>query len=123
MYTDITFQNQDKLHWDWNPRSPRITVYIFDHIVLLFFLVQETGIRCTRCASHTGYLAHLNKKGEAKRRRSRHNNNGRRIVRNLEERNVGTKRKSPKIRRLTSTEELTIKLPRDASPPTIDKTN
>ena len=48
--------------------------------------------------------------GNARRRRSRYQNNGRRVVRNLEERNVGTKRKSPK-QGLTSVNYITIELP------------
>ena len=54
------------------------------------------------------YLAHGNSKGEARGR------NGHRInatvVRNLEERNVGTKEKSPK-QSLASAKDLTIELP------------
>ena len=37
----------------------------------------------------------------------------------MEERNVGTKRKSPK-QDLTSAKDLTIELPMNASPPTMD---
>ena len=41
----------------------------------------------------------------------------------MEEKNVGTiKRKSPK-QGLTSAEDLTIEISRDASPPTINNTN
>ena len=46
------------------------------------------------CVSHTVYIAHGNSKGEA-RGRNRYKNNAR-VVRNLKERNVGTKVKSPK---------------------------
>ena len=56
-------------------------------------------IPCTRCVSHTVYLAHGNSKGEA-RARNRH----KRVVRNMEERKVGTKGKSPK-QGLTSAED------------------
>ena len=63
---------------------------------------------CTRCVTHTVYLAHGNSNGEA-RGRSIHKNNAR-VVINLEERNVGTKRKSPK-QDLTSAKDLTIELP------------
>ena len=49
-----------------------------------------------------------NSKGEA-RRRSGDKNNSKRVVRNLEERNVGTKRRSRK-QNLTSAKDLTIKL-------------
>ena len=61
------------------------------------------------CVFHTGFLAHGNSKGEA-RGRSRHQNNSRRVVRNLEKMNVGTKEKSPK-QGLTSAKDLTIELP------------
>ena len=67
--------------------------------------LQGTGIPCTRCVSHTGYLAYGNSKDEA-REISRHKNN----VRNPEERNVGTKVKSPK-QDLTSAKDLTVELP------------
>ena len=60
------------------------------------------------CVSHTVYLAHGNSKGEA-RGRNRHKNNAR-VVRNLEERNVGTKGKSPK-QGLISAMDLPIELP------------
>ena len=55
--------------------------------------------------SHIGYLAHRNRKREARRKR-RHQNNSKIIVRNVKERNVGTKRKSYK-QYLTSAEDLT----------------
>ena len=55
---------------------------------------RETGIPCTRCVSHTGYIAHGNSKGETIGR-SRHKNNGERRVGNMEEMNVDTKGKSP----------------------------
>ena len=48
-------------------------------------------------------------KGEARGRR-RHNNNNKRVVRNMEERNVGTKGKGLK-QDLTFAEDLTIELP------------
>ena len=41
--------------------------------------------------SHSGYLAYGNNQEET-RVRSRHNNNSKRVIKNLEERNVGTKR-------------------------------
>ena len=62
-----------------------------------------------RGVSHTGYLAYGNSKGET-RGRSRPKNNSKRVVRNREERNVGTKRKSPK-QGLTSAKDLTTELP------------
>ena len=49
-----------------------------------------TEIPCPGCVSHSGYLAHGNSKGEV-RGRNRHKSNTRRVVRILEERNVGTK--------------------------------
>ena len=57
---------------------------------------------------HTVYLAHENSKGEGTGR-SRHKNIAR-GVRNLEERNTGTKGKSLK-QGLTSAKDLTIELP------------
>ena len=65
-------------------------------------------IPCTRCVSHTVYLAHGDSKDEA-RGSSRHKNNVR-VVRNMETRNLGTKGKSPK-QDLTSAKDLTIELP------------
>ena len=44
---------------------------------------------------HTVYLAHGNSNGEI-RERSRHQTESKIVVRNLEERNVGTKEKSPR---------------------------
>ena len=49
--------------------------------------LQGTGIPCTRCVFHTGYLAHGNNKGEA-RGRSRQQSNSERGVRNIKEKNV-----------------------------------
>ena len=66
------------------------------------------GISCTRCVSHTGYLAHKNSKDET-RERSRHKNNSKRVARNLEKMNVRTKRKRPKLG-LTGVKDLTIEL-------------
>ena len=64
----------------------------------------------TGCVSHTAeYLTHGNSKSEA-RGISRHMSNSKRVVRNMEERNVGTKGKSPK-RDLTSAKDLPIELP------------
>ena len=63
-------------------------------------IVHKSG-----CVSHTGYLAHGNSKGK-ERGRSRYKNNSERVVRNVEERNVSTKEKSPK----QGAEELTIEL-------------
>ena len=48
----------------------------------------------TKCVPHTGYFARENRKSEAGGR-SRHKNNSKRVVQNLEERNVGQKEKSP----------------------------
>ena len=61
------------------------------------------------CVSHTVYLAHGNSKDEA-RGRSKHKRDRNIVVRNLEERNVGTKEKSFK-RGLISVKDLTIQLP------------
>ena len=58
------------------------------------------------CVSHTGYFAHENSEGEA-RGGNRHKNKSRRVVRDLEEKNVGTKKESPK-QVLTCDEDLTI---------------
>ena len=60
------------------------------------------------CVSHTVYLAHGDSKGEA-RGRSRHKRNSNGVVRNLEERNVGTKGKNPK-QGLISAKDLPIEL-------------
>ena len=57
---------------------------------------------------HTVYLAHRNSKGES-RARSRHKRNSNRVVRNVEERNVGTKGKRPK-QGLISAKDLPIEL-------------
>ena len=58
-----------------------------------------------RCVSHTGYFGHGNSKGEARRRR--HYNNSKRRVRNLKQRNIGSKLISPK-QGLASAEVLTM---------------
>ena len=52
---------------------------------------------------------------------SRHQKNNKRIVRNLKDRNAGTKKKSPK-QGLTRAEYLTIELPRAKVPTSIDQT-
>ena len=80
-----------------------------------------TGIPCKMCVIYTGYLTHGNSKGE---RGSRHKNNSR-IVTDLGEKNVGTKRKCPR-QGLTIAEDLTIELleGRESPPtPTIDQIN
>ena len=69
---------------------------------------------CTRCVSHTEYLAHGSSKDEA-RGRSRHNNNSK-VVRNVEGRNVSTKGKNPK-QNLTKAKDLTIELPEGRESP------
>lgn len=46
--------------------------------------------------SHTGYLAHENSKGIA-RGKNRQQNYSKRVNRNLEERDVSTRGKSPKL--------------------------
>ena len=61
-----------------------------------------------RCISHTGYLAHGNSKDEI-RGRSRHKNHSHRVVRNMEERNVGTK--GGLKQDIISAEDLAIELP------------
>ena len=63
----------------------------------------------TKCVSHTGYLAHGNSKDEV-RGRNRHEYNSKSTVRNMEERKVDTKGKSPK-QGLAIVEDLTIELP------------
>ena len=57
----------------------------------------------------TGYLTHGNIKREA-RGKSIHKNNSKRKVRNMEERNVGRKGKSPE-QGITSAKALTVELP------------
>ena len=61
-----------------------------------------------KCVFHTGFFVHGNSKGET-RERCRYPNNSKRVIRNLEERNVGTKGKSPND--VTSAEVLTMELP------------
>ena len=61
--------------------------------VTIWYSLQVTGIPCAECVSYTVYLEHGNSKGEA-RGRCRHKRNS--VVRNPEERNVDTKKKSPK---------------------------
>ena len=70
---------------------------------------RERRSHAQECASHTGYLARGNSKDE-ERGKNRHKNNSKRVVRNLKERNVGTKGKSP-TQVLTSAENLTMELP------------
>ena len=60
------------------------------------------------CVSHTVYLAHRNSKSEV-RGRSRRKRNSNRVVRNLEERDVGTKGKRPK-QGLVSAKDTSIKI-------------
>ena len=60
---------------------------------------------CIPLSTHRAF----EKQSEA-RRRNKHKNNRKRVVRNLKERNVGTKWKSPK-QSLTSARDLTIELP------------
>ena len=55
-----------------------------------------------------GYLAHGSNKGVA-RGRSRHENTKKRVVRNMEERKVGTKEEKPQTRP-TIVKDLTIEL-------------
>ena len=62
-----------------------------------------------RCVSHTGYLAHENSKGEI-RGKSRYENNSKRVLRNMEERNEGAKREKCLKQNLTSAKDLTIML-------------
>ena len=64
------------------------------------------GILCRWCVSHTEYPALGNSQSEA-RGKSRHQNNRAKVVRNLEERTLGTKRKYPE-QSLTKAEDLTI---------------
>ena len=87
-------------------------------------------VPCTRCVSYTRYLAHGNSKGEA-RGRNRHKSNSKIVLRNMEERIMETKGKSPKQdltiennnQGLTSTEDLSIELPEGRDSPTMDHTN
>ena len=69
----------------------------------------------TRSVTRTGFLAHGNSKSE-ERGISRHKSNRKRVVRNLEERNVGTKGKRAK-QGLTSTKDKTIELPEGRESP------
>ena len=61
------------------------------------------------CISHRVPRA-WEQEGGSSRENSRHQNNSKRMARNMEERNIGTKMKSPK-QDLTSDEDLTIILP------------
>ena len=74
----------------------------------------ETWIPYTRCVPHAVYFTHGNSKGEA-RRTSRHKNNTR-VIRNLEEKNVGTRGKSSR-QDPTSAKNLTIELPEGCASP------
>ena len=68
------------------------------------------------CIPYMRYSAHGNSKGEA-RARNRHNlEKCKRVVRNLEERNVGTKGKSFK-QGLISAKDLTMELPEGSELP------
>ena len=68
------------------------------------------------------YPTQYTSKGEI-RRRSRHQNHSNRVVRNLEEKNVSTKGKSPK-QGLNSANDLTIELSEGrARSPTVYQTN
>ena len=60
------------------------------------------------CISHTVYIAHGNSKDE-KRGMNRCKSNRKRVVRRMEERNVGPKGKNLK-QKLTSAKDLTIEL-------------
>ena len=60
------------------------------------------------CIFHTGYLAHGSSHGNASGR-GRHMRGSNKVVRNLEERNVGTKEKNPK-HGLISAKDLTMQL-------------
>ena len=81
----------------------------------IWYSLQITGIPCKGCVSLTGYLAHGNSIGEAKGS-SRHERNRNRVVRNLEEWNVGIKKKNRK-QDLTSAKYLTIELPEGCESP------
>ena len=79
---------------------------------------RERRIPCTGWVSHAGYIANKDSKGEV-RGRSRHKNNSKRVVINLEEINVGAiRRKNPK-QGLTSGKDLTIELSEERESPTI----
>ena len=62
------------------------------------------------CVSRIGYLAHENSNGEI-RGRSRNEDHSKRVVRNLEEKNVGTIRGESPKQGLTSAKDLIIELP------------
>ena len=79
----------------------------FKSVRVVHIVVVLDGACNTHC--HKGHLAHGNSKGGA-RERNRHKNNSKRVVRNLKERNVSTKGKSPK-QGLTCAKHPTIELP------------
>ena len=85
-------------------RIPRAWEQQFTKKIVIDSIVD--GMQGTRSyATHTGFLAHGNSKGDT-RGRSKPQNSIKRAVRNLEERNVVTKGKSNK-EGLTSAEVLT----------------
>ena len=81
---------------------------------------RERDISCTRCVSHTGYLAHRNGKSET-RGRSRYEYDNRRLERNLEEKNLGKKGKRPTQVPINA-KVLTVMLPVIQGPHNIDYT-
>ena len=52
------------------------------------------GIPCTGCVSHTVYLKYENSNSEVRGESDK--NNGKRLLRNMKEKKVGTKEKSSK---------------------------
>ena len=74
--------------------------------------LQGTGLSCTKCVSHTGYLTHGNSKGES-RRRSRYKNYIKQIKYGRKERGH-YKGESPN-EGLNSTKDLTVMLPGNAT--------
>ena len=75
---------------------------------------METEITCTRCGSHSGYLAHESRNRHEKKKQTREKDTriiaSKRVVRNMEERNVSTKGRSPK-QGLTSAADITMMHP------------
>ena len=71
------------------------------------------------CVSQVGYLAHGNRKSEARVRNRHKNNNSKRVVINMEERTMGNKGKSPK-QGLTSAGDQTTELLEERESPSID---
>ena len=86
----------------------RMNSIIMDLIGTYFFLIFGRSVAMLRPLL---FRPEIQGEDEAKER-SRHKNSCYRVVRKMEERSVGTKRKSPK-QDLTSAKDLTMELPEE----------